>query len=677
MSKAKILLILVLLAISIYAQDNDSIFTYVGEFSGSGGWRGINFTFKDPVGLALSQDSIYVSDSLLKGVYEISEDDDTIINAIGDHITYSDLSRPLGIMYSPITDSVYIADSQKGGILVQSGLSDPVRVGPSYSAGKQVVTVWTEGSKLWILNKERSVVEEYDLSNNRNSDEYFQKGASSAKLSGPMDMFIDENHVYIADTQNNRIQLFDRDFEFIRNIGLGKGGITLNNPRGVTSDGKRIYISDTVNQRIIAFSMDGYPLKIIGGKSGFGNYSFNLPTVLRYKDDHLYVIDSKNKRVVKYSIDWSRYIPDIYNELSSFNTTLNEHKTKILHVLDLLKVEYSDPGFDSKMQKASKHAKNGDYVQAQNELEDAKELYESSVLENTKLLRLELKTKMDEYQSLFDYYKALDILPEQSVRLDNYIETLSSAKKRYDDELYSNCAGHVLEIDKDFSSFQKDVEDYLLSKDIKIDTPTTSPRKAELIKQAAELEIELSDLSTRATKAGLFSNTEPIHALISSAKSMVELGEYGQADAALLSAKNQMDRLDSQIKATIAEIADANKSIADAWSVLNSSPSANDKSLIKKLVHAETILEDDPKKAKELAIDVLSSSKAEGIADGHLTTAIGGLVLISVSVLILAMLTIVIVKVRKKPSNRSVNNRPRKHSRIKTRKVRVSKRRGR
>jgi hypothetical protein len=679
MFRAKVLILIAFLMLTLNAETNNSIFTFVDYYNGSGGWRASNFTFKDPTGLSLGDGNIYVSDSLLKGVYVIDQDD-KVVNAIGDYITYSTLARPMGIMYSKNSKTLYVTDTQKGGVLSQSGLSDLVRAGPSYSAGKEVVAVWNENNKLWVLNKERSVVEEYDLIIKRNTNEYLERGASSAKLNSPMDLYIDESHVYIADTGNNRVQVFDREFNFIRNVGLGKGGITLNGPKGVTTDGKRIYVSDTINQRVIAFSMDGYPLKIIGGGSADENYSFSSPTVLRYADNHLYVLDSKKKRVAKFFLDWSSYIPDITNEIESFESDLKEHKTKILDVLALMGVEKDNSKLDSKLQDAKDHADVGDYVKAQNSLDEAKKLLEKSITDDTASLRFNLKSRLDEYSSLFDYYKALNLLPEQSVELDKFIQLLADAKKSYDLDLYSDSVTYLLNIDSGFESFQSNAEQYLISKDNTVNTTPkkTSTKKAELIKEAAELEIELSDLSERATSLGLYSNTAPIHALASSAKSMIELGEYVQADSALLSARKQMDRLESLIYEKSSILSDANQSIQQAWDTLNSSPLANDKALIKKLVQAEQILRDNPQKAKELAVDVISSSEVEDLPDVGITTTLGALMIVSVGVIILAILTIALVKYRRSQKKSSgIQRKPIRSTRLKTRRIKISRKRGR
>ncbi|NIK67245.1 YIP1 family protein [Paenibacillus sp. BK720] len=78
-------------------------------------------------------------------------------------------------------------------------------------------------------------------------------------LSGPSDLFIDSNdQLFVADTGNNRIVVFDRNGRFLRVVGGQEGKSALNAPEGVfvTSKGE-IYVADTGNRRVAVFDAEG------------------------------------------------------------------------------------------------------------------------------------------------------------------------------------------------------------------------------------------------------------------------------------------------------------------------------------------------------------------------------------------------------------------------------------
>lgn len=88
-------------------------------------------------------------------------------------------------------------------------------------------------------------------------------------LNKPNDVFVDKDeHVYIADTANNRILCYDDSFKLLRIIDefeSEKGNDSLLEPKGVyvTQKGE-VYIADTGNERIVHFSPDYKYIRSIG-----------------------------------------------------------------------------------------------------------------------------------------------------------------------------------------------------------------------------------------------------------------------------------------------------------------------------------------------------------------------------------------------------------------------------
>ena len=111
--------------------------------------------------------------------------------------------------------------------------------------------------------------------------------------------------VYVADTWNHRIQVFESDGVFVNKWGkLGQvssasGGEDLfYGPRDVVVDGQgRLFVSDTGNKRIMVFDGDGAYVAQWGGP-GLAPGSFEEPVGLATDSDgDLYVADTWNRRV--------------------------------------------------------------------------------------------------------------------------------------------------------------------------------------------------------------------------------------------------------------------------------------------------------------------------------------------------------------------------------------------
>lgn len=84
----------------------------------------------------------------------------------------------------------------------------------------------------------------------------------------PADMYVDKNeNIYLLDTGNNRVVVFDKTLNLIKVISEFENGgqvDTFNNPNGLfVMEDLSIYIADTDNQRIVKLDADGNLLKII------------------------------------------------------------------------------------------------------------------------------------------------------------------------------------------------------------------------------------------------------------------------------------------------------------------------------------------------------------------------------------------------------------------------------
>ena len=118
---------------------------------------------------------------------------------------------------------------------------------------------------------------------------------------GPRDAVINQDgHLFIADTGNRRIRVYDENNEFLYDIGeSGSGEGQLNEPAGLAlhSDG-RLYIADTWNRRVSVFDQTGaflYTFRVRAWYTDRGNRPY-----LAIDEDrgYLYITDPEAGRVL-------------------------------------------------------------------------------------------------------------------------------------------------------------------------------------------------------------------------------------------------------------------------------------------------------------------------------------------------------------------------------------------
>jgi predicted membrane-bound mannosyltransferase/DNA-binding beta-propeller fold protein YncE len=110
-----------------------------------------------------------------------------------------------------------------------------------------------------------------------------------------------DGSVYVADTWNHRIQKFTADGEFVTLWGsrtVAEGTLAFYGPRAIAVDGEgRVFVADTGNKRIVVFDSDGGYLTQFG-TAGAGPGNFDEPVGIALDSDgRVFVADTWNRRV--------------------------------------------------------------------------------------------------------------------------------------------------------------------------------------------------------------------------------------------------------------------------------------------------------------------------------------------------------------------------------------------
>ena len=134
---------------------------------------------------------------------------------------------------------------------------------------------------------------------------------SKSSFWGPRGIAVDQNgHVYVADTGNKRIVIFDSDGNYLTDFGsAGFDPGQFDEPVGVAvgNDGV-VYVTDTWNQRVQSFSpsADGLtylPLAQWDVNAWFGQSLENKPFIAVDANNNVFITDPEGYRVIEFTSD--------------------------------------------------------------------------------------------------------------------------------------------------------------------------------------------------------------------------------------------------------------------------------------------------------------------------------------------------------------------------------------
>jgi len=115
-----------------------------------------------------------------------------------------------------------------------------------------------------------------------------------------------DGRVYVADTWNHRIQVFDSQGNFVTKWGsYGQTTVAPDlfyGPRDVAvSDDGQVYVTDTGNKRVLVFDPDGYLLDQWGGGGVVAGYFEEPVGIALDANGDVYVADTWNRRIQVFS----------------------------------------------------------------------------------------------------------------------------------------------------------------------------------------------------------------------------------------------------------------------------------------------------------------------------------------------------------------------------------------
>ena len=232
-----------------------AVFVFDPEAGGLLVWRaaGQSVRFMTPTGISPGADGeILVADADLKIVIRL-DSNGAPLGGIG----LGQLQRPVGVVRDAARGRIFVADAQAHDIKVFS------------DAGELIGRIGSHGE-------------------------------GAGEFNAPTYLTYVDDRLFVTDTLNSRVQVFDAEGGFLREFG--RRGLfvgDLPRPKGVAVDAHgHVYVVESYYDHLLVFNENGELLLAIGG-SGSGIGEFYLPAgVWTDRGDRIYVADAFNGRIM-------------------------------------------------------------------------------------------------------------------------------------------------------------------------------------------------------------------------------------------------------------------------------------------------------------------------------------------------------------------------------------------
>lgn len=211
--------------------------------------------FGTPVGVALGRDRIYIADSSAATVFALDAKGDLVF-------AIEDLDRPTGLSYDAGTDRLYVADTVAHRIHVFDADGTRLTSFGGRGIGDGEFNFPTHLSlragRLYVNDTMNFRVQVFDL-DGRHLASFGRHGDGSGDFAQPKGLGLDrEGNVYVADAMFDRVQIFRPDGSFLLAFGgSGSGAGNFWLPAGLFVADNRIYVADSYNRRVQVFEFLG------------------------------------------------------------------------------------------------------------------------------------------------------------------------------------------------------------------------------------------------------------------------------------------------------------------------------------------------------------------------------------------------------------------------------------
>lgn len=129
------------------------------------------------------------------------------------------------------------------------------------------------------------------------------KGTAPGEFRDPNGIAVADGKVYVADSRNHRVQVFDRNGRYLREIKIPDNA----RPMNIAVARGKLYVADYWNDDVPVYQLDGTRVETLGtpGKAGTAHGAFHSPGGVGVNPGNgtIYVADFYNQRVQAFAPD--------------------------------------------------------------------------------------------------------------------------------------------------------------------------------------------------------------------------------------------------------------------------------------------------------------------------------------------------------------------------------------
>jgi DNA-binding beta-propeller fold protein YncE len=219
--------------------------------------------------------------------------------------------KPIGIT-TDAQGRVYVADSKSNGVFVFDKYGKFLKLFAHRGTFRRPAGVAVDDLRkiLYVVDNHQHKIFALDQETGEIIKTIGKRGEEEGEFNFPTHIALDKDgDIYVVDTMNGRVQVFDPEGRFLTGWGrLGDGPGMFARPKGIAIDSEgHIYVVDAAFNNIQIFNDEGQLLMAFG-EFGNGRGQQILPAGIAIDtEDKIYVVDQWNARVNIYEFMGEQY----------------------------------------------------------------------------------------------------------------------------------------------------------------------------------------------------------------------------------------------------------------------------------------------------------------------------------------------------------------------------------
>jgi len=262
----------------------------------------------EPMGLAISDDGhrLYVSDFARLEVF-VFDFGQKKFSKIGEA---EKLARPVGLALDA-QEQLYVVEQEKRGISVFDRQGKRVRFFTHPSVERPTgIALDRERGKIYLADtahtkSEQHTIKIFNMAGDLVGTLGGERGEGPGQFQFPTYLAVDDTgNLYVTDTLNSRVQVFDADGKYVKTVGQrGSAWGMFDKPKGVALDSfGNVYVADSGWSNVQIFNPKGQVLLFFGGRGPIPGMLKNPTAIVIDKSNRIYVGDYLNHRVEVYQL---------------------------------------------------------------------------------------------------------------------------------------------------------------------------------------------------------------------------------------------------------------------------------------------------------------------------------------------------------------------------------------